>query len=169
KKLRRVSAQVGFTRLSAPTADLQGTYSEQAKLSALTLSQDWLPATEIFGEGVLIRFDEARVRAWEERPVVLERAQGLLHGYRQQFGESADLSLFPGVRYFMLHSLSHLLMNAMALECGYAAASLSERIYCAPATDPTPMAAILIMTGSAGAEGTLGGLVEQGRKLGEHL
>jgi hypothetical protein len=31
------------------------------------------------------------------------------------------------------------------------------------------MAAILIMTGSAGAEGTLGGLVEQGRKIGGHL
>lgn len=169
KKLRRVTAQVGFTRLSAPTADLQGTYSEQAKLSALTLSQDWLPATEIFGEGVLIRFDEARVRAWEERPVVLERAQALLYGYRQQFGEGADLSLFPGVRYFMLHSLSHLLMSALSLECGYAAASLAERIYCAPATDPTPMAAILIMTGSAGAEGTLGGLVEQGRKIASHL
>jgi hypothetical protein len=69
----------------------------------------------------------------------------------------------------MLHSLSHLLMNALSLECGYAAASLGERIYCAPATDPTPMAAILILTGSAGAEGTLGGLIEQGRRITHHL
>ncbi len=169
KKLRRVSAQVGFTRLSAPTADLQGDYSDSVKLSALTLSQEWLPATETFGEGVLIRFEESRMQAWEERPAVMERAKGLLWGYRQQFGERADTSLFPGPRYFMLHSLSHLLMNAMSLECGYAAASLSERIYCAPATDPTPMAAILIMTGSSGAEGTLGGLVEQGRRIDTHL
>lgn len=169
KKLRRVSAQVGFTRLNAPTADLQGDYAESAKLSALTLSQEWLPATETFGEGVLIRFDEAKVREWEQRPQVLARAKGLLYGYMQQFGEKADTSLFPGARYFMLHSLSHLLMNAMSLECGYAAASLGERIYCAPATDPTPMAAILIMTGSSGAEGTLGGLVEQGRRIEAHL
>lgn len=169
KKLRRVTAQVGFTRLNAPTPDLQGDYSDGVKLSALTLSQEWLPATETFGEGVLIRFDEARIREWEERPLVVEREKALLEGYTQKFGEGADTSLFPGVRYFMLHSLSHLLMSAMSLECGYAAASLGERIYCAPSSDATPMAAILIMTGSSGAEGTLGGLVEQGRRVTEHL
>jgi hypothetical protein len=31
------------------------------------------------------------------------------------------------------------------------------------------MAGILLSTGSAGTEGTLGGLVEQGRQLAEHL
>lgn len=118
---------------------------------------------------MLLRFDEAQVREWEERPEVIEREKGLRHGYVQKFGEKADLELFPGARYYMLHSLSHLLMNAMSLECGYSAASLGERIYCAPATDPTPMAAILIMTGSSGAEGTLGGLVEQGRRIETHL
>lgn len=169
KKLRRVTTQIGFTRLSAPTSDLQGDYSEQSKLSALSLSEDWLPATEIFGEGVLLRFDEAKVKEWEERPAVVARAKGLLQGYLDKFGKSADPSQFPGARYYLLHSLSHLLMNAMALECGYAASALAERIYCAPATDPTPMAGILILTGSAGSEGTLGGLIEQGRRIEEHL
>src|SRR5690606_37427463 len=129
----------------------------------------WLPATEMFGEGVLLRFDEAKIRAWEMQEAVLERGKGLFEGYMRHFGEAADPSLFPGVRYYMLHSLSHLLMHAMSLECGYAAASLGERIYCAPADDPTPMAAILIMTASSGAEGTLGGLVEQGRRMEVHL
>ncbi len=169
KKLRSVAAQVGFTRLSAPTADLQGTYSEEVKLSALSLTQEWLPATETFGEGILIRFDEEKIQEWENRASVLERANGLLQGYRKKFAPNADDALFPGIRYFMLHSLSHLLMNALSLECGYAAASLGERIYCAPSTDATPMAAILIMTGSSGAEGTLGGLVEQGRRIETHL
>jgi len=31
------------------------------------------------------------------------------------------------------------------------------------------MAAVLIMTGTSGAEGTLGGLVEQGRVIAKHL
>jgi hypothetical protein len=92
----------------------------------------------------------------------------LLDAFMKKFPEVAPGG-FPGPRYFMLHSLSHLLMTAMSLECGYAAASLSERIYCAPATDPTPMAAILILTGSSGAEGTLGGLIEQGRNIHRHL
>lgn len=169
KKLRSVTAQVGFTRLSAPTADLQGTYSEQVKLSALSLAQEWLPATETWGEGILLRFDEDRVREWENRPAVQARAKALLAGYERKFHPNADTKLFPGIRYFMLHSLSHLLMNALSLECGYAAASLGERIYCAPSNDSTPMAAILIMTGSSGAEGTLGGLVEQGRRIEAHL
>lgn len=169
KKLRRVTTQVGFTRLSAPTPDLQGDYDETIKLSALTLSENWLPATEVHGEGVLIRFEEEAVVAWEEREAVKRRGEFLVEGYQREFGKEVDMSRFPGVRYFMLHSLSHLLMNAMSLECGYAAASLGERIYCAPATDPTPMAAILILTGSSGAEGTLGGLVEQGRRIEHHL
>jgi hypothetical protein len=75
----------------------------------------------------------------------------------------------------MLHSLSHLLMNALSLECGYSASALSERIYCASpqnASDDahdSPMAGILISTGTTGAEGTLGGLVEQGHELEHHL
>ena len=31
------------------------------------------------------------------------------------------------------------------------------------------MAGILLMTGTTGAEGTLGGLVEEGRRIGRHL
>src|SRR5690606_17904978 len=88
-------------------------------------------------------------------------------GYMHEIG--GDGPAFLGARYYLLHSLSHLLISSISLSCGYSAASLVERIYCAPATDPTPMAAILIMTGSPGSEGTLGGLVEQGRDLRRHL
>ncbi len=60
-------------------------------------------------------------------------------------------------------------MSSISLQCGYSASALQERIYCAPARDALPMAAIFLMTGTSGAEGTLGGLVEQGRFLGRHL
>ena len=36
---------------------------------------------------------------------------------------------FPGIVYVMLHSLAHMLLTAIALEAGYAASSLRERIY----------------------------------------
>ena len=62
----------------------------------------------------------------------------------------------------MLHSLSHALMNQLSFECGYSIASLSERIYCSDAPN-TKMAGIFIYTASGDAEGTLGGLVRQGR------
>lgn len=166
KKLRRVTTQVGFTRISSPQPNLQGEYEDEAQLAPLTLAENWLPATEVRGEGVLLRFREEVVQAWENRPAVKAREQTLHRAFARKFNSAEN---FPGARYYMLHSLSHLLMTQMSLECGYAAASLGERIYCAPATDPLPMAAILILTASSGAEGTLGGLVQQGRRIGHHL
>jgi hypothetical protein len=71
-----------------------------------------------------------------------------------------------GVPYIMLHSLSHMLMTRIALDCGYPTAALRERIY---ALTDVGMYGILIHTGTSGSEGTLGGLVEAGRRIGEHL
>jgi hypothetical protein len=130
-----------------------------------------LPATEIRGEGVFLQLDEEAVRAWEDRDAVKARAQELKAGYQEWTKTVSEAPDFPGIRFYMLHSLSHLLISAISLECGYSAAAIRERLYCGPsAKDPaTPMAAILLSTGSAGTEGTLGGLVEQGRRIREHL
>jgi hypothetical protein len=64
----------------------------------------------------------------------------------------------------MLHSLSHLLITAMSLECGYPASSIRERVYAGSAG-----CGILLYTGSPDAEGTLGGLVEAGRRIAHHM
>jgi hypothetical protein len=68
---------------------------------------------------------------------------------------------YPGTAYVLLHSLSHALMAEIALDCGYPASLLKERIY---VLSDTPSAipdrcGILIYTATAGAQGTLGGLV----------
>jgi hypothetical protein len=175
-KLREVVAQIGFTRLEPVSPDLQGEYDLGVQTAALGLTTNWLPASEFRGEGVFIEFDEAAVRSWEKRDAVVARGKQLLAGYEAWRETLLDSDAkkaappFPGVRFYMLHSLSHLLMSAISLECGYAASALRERIYCGPShRDPTPMAAILLSTGTSGTEGTLGGLVEQGRQLRAHL
>lgn len=168
-KLREVRVQVGFTRLEPVTPDLQGEFDLKVQSASLGLTADWLPATEVMGEGVFVGLDEARVAKWEEREEVKSRARELMAGYDASFLPNVEPPPFPGVRFYLLHSLSHLLISAISLECGYAASAIRERIYCAPATDATPMAAILLHTGSSGSEGTLGGLVEQGRRLRQHL
>jgi hypothetical protein len=71
---------------------------------------------------------------------------------------------FEGVEYYMLHSLSHMLLGSLALECGYPLSSLRERVY---AMDGKY--GILIYTGSSDAEGTLGGLIDAGRRISRHL
>ena len=67
---------------------------------------------------------------------------------------------WPGARYLALHTLSHLLMREVALECGYGSASISERIY--SRTGANPMAGVLLYTAAPDSEGTLGGLVSLG-------
>lgn len=50
----------------------------------------------------------------------------------------------------MLHSLAHMLLTRISLDCGYPAAALRERIYALP---DTRMYGILIHTGTSGSEG----------------
>ena len=78
---------------------------------------------------------------------------------------------FPGLRYVLLHSLSHALIRQFSVECGYAAASLKERIYSSTPDDEEAMAGILIYTAAPDSEGTLGGLVTLGEtaNLEQHL
>ena len=170
-ELREVRVQVSFSRFDSVTANLQGEYDfEQfpVKPAPLTMpggNQKWLPAAEVRGEGIFVQLDEAAVQAWEKSPAVVERADQLMRGF-----EADGRGEFPGMRYYMLHSLSHLLLTAISLECGYAASALRERLYCnPPGGDEAPMCAILISTGTTGSEGTLGGLVEEGRRLRRHL
>ena len=71
---------------------------------------------------------------------------------------------FPRLPYVMLHSLAHMLMTTISLDCGYPASSLRERVYAG-----VDSYGVLIYTGSSDSEGTLGGLVEAGRRFPEHL
>lgn len=66
-------------------------------------------------------------------------------------------------RRVLFHTLSHAVMRQLALECGYSASSIRERLYSVDPTDEAgPMAGILISTSAPDSEGTLGGLVRMG-------
>jgi len=60
-----------------------------------------------------------------------------------------------------LHTFSHILIREFALECGYSAAGIGERIYAGHGEPST--AGILLYTAAPDSEGTLGGLVSLGR------
>jgi hypothetical protein len=107
------------------------------------------------------------VEKWARSPEVLNRGQVLAQGFKQWQGEHANKTRqFPGIQYYMLHTLSHSLMTAITLDCGYPASSIRERIYCAPGTPEKPgRYAVLLHTSSNDAEGTLGGLVEAGKRV----
>jgi hypothetical protein len=151
-RLREVRAFTGFTRLEPGGTTVRP--DEGA-------GRDWLPAVEIYGEGVLIRLDEGLIRDWERRPEVLERVE-VLESRRLASGLNASLLQDPATpRLVMMHTLAHLLMRQLSFDCGYSSASLRERLYCA--TDPQQsMAGLLVYTASGDSEGTLGGLAREG-------
>ena len=166
RQLREVYAQVGFSRLAPIDAEMDG--DVKVDIAHLGHMTDWLPAIENRGEGLWIQLDEARLAAWEHRAIVQKRTEDLRAGWSREFAEKKGPEFF-GARYYLLHSLSHLLIQAISLECGYAASSLRERIYCSQPGSSSPMAAILLVTTTPGSEGTMGGLVAQGRRLEGHL
>ncbi len=73
-------------------------------------------------------------------------------------------------RYVMAHSLAHSLMTEVAIDCGYPASSLKERIYVLPRPPGAPIrCGILIYATTAGHQGTFGGLVAVTRRFGHVL
>jgi hypothetical protein len=152
ERLREVSALRGFTRLNAPD-DLTSRGGSVAPLSRA--APEWLPCSEVRGEGIFLRFDEDAVAAWEDTydPGVLRAA---LRSWRQR--RNLDpAGGWLGERYVLLHSFAHALIRELSLECGYNASSIRERLY---ANDE--MAGVLLYTAAPDSEGTLGGLVALG-------
>lgn len=164
-RLREVTAQVGFTRFEAATPDIDGELALEVRRAVLSREAPWVPAVENRGEGVLIAFDQEALEAWVKRAAVQKRVRALREGHDARQGSHTRVKIdFPGPRYVLLHSLSHLLITAMSLACGYSASAIRERIYVTSAG-----AGILLYTGTPDAEGTLGGLVDVGRNIGDHL
>lgn len=174
-RLREVLVQFGFTRLEPSSADLQGEIDLGVARAPLASDESWLPAATLQGEGVFFTLDFDALEEWFRREAVQKRADHLAAGWkrwheeRQGYGAKKKIPPFLGVRFYLLHSLSHLLINSIAMQCGYSASAIKERIYAGPLDGGGEMAGILLYTGTVGSEGTLGGLVERGRHLDLHL
>ena len=164
ERLREVNALMGFTRVEAP--EESGDSDDRPKMASLSRlkNTDWVPANQVHGEGIFIQFDEQALVSWEALPAV-KAVDKMLRGGHKGWRNSRHLDPaegYPGIRYAMLHTLSHILIRELALECGYNAASIRERIY-ADTMNGTPQAGILIYTAAADSDGTLGGLVDLGK------
>ncbi len=163
ERLREVRALVGFTRLDAPDPEIPS--SSRARRCPGAIRTGYRPArcaaraSSCACRTICCRLGDAgrESTAMEAhtrgvRPVPREPV--LRPDHRPA---STTMTHWPGARYIALHTLSHLLIRTIALECGYSSASLAERIYAG--TDDDPRGGILIYTAVPDAEGTLGGLV----------
>jgi hypothetical protein len=176
ERLREVRALTGFTRIES-----LNDYAEEEELPSghiMPLARRalrWVPAAEVRGEGIFIQFRESAIQDWTQRVTTQRRNDHFRESHmrwrsaRHIPGPEAN---YPGIRYILLHTFAHALMRQLTLECGYAAASIRERIYAREAgSEGETMAGVLLYTAASDSEGTLGGLVSQGYPdaLGWHI
>jgi hypothetical protein len=128
----------------------------------------WLPAVEVYGEGLYFELREDSLSHWMENNEDWIRSR-IDDGFVMRLQETcwAMAPLQPATvqwaaRFLLVHSLAHILINQLVFECGYSTASLRERLFVSD--DPqAPMAGFVIYTAAGDSEGTLGGLVRLGQ------
>lgn len=172
ERLRETRVFFGFDRLEQNNNSLAGmpaTAMHQLFRVPPVQPQDrWLPAVEVFGEGIYIELNDHRLAQWQT-----DHSAWLAHrlddgfvarlaGVFQTLPPLAAADRAWASMYLLVHSLAHILINQLVFECGYSTAALRERLYISADPD-APMAGFLIYTAAGDSEGTLGGLVRLGR------
>jgi hypothetical protein len=170
ERLREVRALLAFTRIESKGDFADAAYIDDGRQTPLSReSPTWLPASEVRGEGIFLRLKEEALQSWEQKPAVRQLELEFLAAHktwRSMRKQNPPEAGFPGIRFVLLHSISHAIMRQISLECGYTAASVRERLYCrAVSQEHGPMAGILIYTAASDSEGTLGGLVQLGQPV----
>ena len=166
-RLREIRIFLGFSRVSQGFDDRIrpnsiGDASEPVGRLVppdLDNSQPWLPAIELYGEGIFFTLAEAMLRRWERQDGLESRARTMqqrLENAGIRLAEEPPSPLTP--RFILLHTLAHLLIRRLEAEAGYPAASIREHIYCAGGKQP--MTGILAYVAVPDVAGSLGGLAE---------
>lgn len=164
-RLREVRAMVGFSRIEPfpVTGERIQKALEEGNIAPLSKQRyNWLPAAEIRGEGIFLRFRDSAVDQWiqnnprlAERAVALERRSAAVAAER---GYEREYTISP--RLLLVHSFAHAMIRQFSVDCGYSSSALRERLFIAdPDEGSDAMNGVLIYTGSPDSEGSLGGLV----------
>ena len=157
-RLREVKVLLGFTRVDASDPDADAEDQPNIVLLNKGKGEKWLPAAEIHGEGIFIEFNMDTVDQWLNIRSVSEISKQYEESYREFCNRKKwKITTLRNSLYVLMHTFSHLLIKQMALSSGYSSAAIRERIYFSD-----KMSGILLYTGSADKEGSLGGLVELG-------
>ena len=144
------------------------TTGEHVVKSDLDKGKDWLPAVEVFGEGIFLKFDDELISDWESNNQTFLSPR-IDQATKQRNDNNLTFLPEPTARFILLHTFAHLLMRQICFECGYSSSSLRERIYSAqPGESHGPMAGILIYTADSDSEGSLAVWLTKGGSTGPY-
>lgn len=161
RRLQETRVLCGFSRLE-PQADPGDDHVQKLARSE---KLRWLPALDTYGEGIFVELKNELLEQWSIRRVVEARLQRPLEAFesvRKGRGQ-AKLGVHP--KLVLLHTFAHALIKELTFSCGYGTSSLRERLYVDVERPDVPMSGVLIYTAAGDADGTLGGLVEQGQPM----
>jgi hypothetical protein len=160
-KLKETIALTGFNRLSTNEDEVglnQVSKGKKLLFKDPNLSDNnWLPAYKVYGEGIFFTLNLEKLLFWEQGTEVSKYFNRLLTRLEKR-GSNVDHSII-NPRNVLLHTLSHIIIDELALTCGYNSASLRERLYF-----NENQCGILIYTSSGDIDGTFGGLVRMGKQ-----
>lgn len=143
-RLTVTQAFTGFTRII---------HSESSKVPISQYPKVWLPATELTGEGIFIRFSQDRLLQWKN-------ANSSRYRRMRQAMTDGNFA-FAGFSevYVLLHTFAHLFIRELSNICGYSTASIKEKIYSEVNDNEIKMCGILIYVSSSDSDSSLGGLI----------
>lgn len=144
-RLTVTQAFTGFTRIVR---------NEANSVAISQYPKPWLPAVELTGEGVFIRFNADKVNKWRKahsnRYTAMVNAMVESRFTFDNFSEA----------YVMLHTFAHLFIREISNVCGYSTASIREKIYSEiDENDKVKMCGVLIYVSSPDSDSSLGGLI----------
>ncbi len=155
EKLKETRVFKGFSRIHP--------MNETVKRDLSSKPLKWLPAVEVYGEGVFLKFNNNIVDNWllEHGSKYEDINERYHNSMRKRRPQDDDKNINPF--FVAMHTFAHLLIKKLCFDCGYGSSSLREKLYFSD--DPeSRMNGILIYTSSGDSEGSLGGLVKQGNK-----
>ena len=159
EKLAETRVLAGFSRINPPP------YREFSPADQNQLSlrrQPWLPGVRVFGEGVFFTLNETAIQKWLLHKELDKRYTEIANNLNRIYKRLNRTPRVLTTRFFLLHTLAHVLIRRLSFECGYGSSSIRERLYCSEDSS-NPMSGILIYTAAGDSEGTMGGLVQQGK------
>jgi len=162
EKLRETRALGGFTRLIPPGERDETGEIDRAQDIKISADIRWMPAMIVRGEGIFIELSDKAIKAWLNHSFAEQRVKDLMNNFNRARMQSDIPPVEHGAKFFLLHTLAHMLIKQLCFDCGYGSAALRERIYCESEDSENHMQGILIYTAAGDSEGTMGGLVRQG-------
>lgn len=116
----------------------------------------------VFGESIFLTLNEKAVKKWLDNKDVVHRYDEIVQNLNRIYARLKRTPRALPPRFFLLHTLAHVLIRRLSYECGYGCSSLREQLYCSEHPSHT-MSAVLIYTAAGDREGTMGGLVQLGK------